>query len=555
MSSSQHGLDSMAYRPTSLDFINRPNPVEPHTQQEKHPLNGTPRLERTANNQAHVRLLLHRDVNRAPDDVERPAKRRKSGGGLDLPSLPMRTNTKRLRIPPTLSGLHQPPPDAGILPSMSVEQPRKMTQKAIESMPEDEPASKSLPPPKEAVGTPIDKGGAAAKPTSAKPKRNKWSEEETSSLLKGVARFGIGSWTKILNCKEYDFPNRTALDLKDRFRVCRPDDYVTNRKSKKTKNASKDVNSTWDQPTLAVELTKDDKSERKSAAELSQLGIDAPFEKSSRRKRTNYTPAEDEALLRGFQRHGNSWASIRQDPQLGLSERTAMDLRDRFRTRFPSEYKAAGLTGRPEEHPKKLSRNIVQNATSQDEKAFPTSGKPVEPATQSRVSSSQPGQAKVPDTTGTEKSSKMPTISSTTDTPYKKSQPPTSLLDNSDVFWGCPFDNEVEAEDIEPPTLDRRILDCFPASTNNHVSNLDGSKGATIDPLATLNLPYPTATTSSQAANAWNPATLPSVADITAGHADDDWTLPSLMALAVPGAFAQEPLRENHFPGWDELLS
>ncbi|PVH97603.1 hypothetical protein DM02DRAFT_468471, partial [Periconia macrospinosa] len=49
-------------------------------------------------------------------------------------------------------------------------------------------------------------------------KRNKWSEQETKDLLVGVSRFGIGNWKKILQCPDFTFNQRTAVDLKDRFR-------------------------------------------------------------------------------------------------------------------------------------------------------------------------------------------------------------------------------------------------------------------------------------------------------------------------------------------------
>ncbi|KAF2727350.1 hypothetical protein EJ04DRAFT_389381, partial [Polyplosphaeria fusca] len=49
-------------------------------------------------------------------------------------------------------------------------------------------------------------------------KRNKWSEQETQDLLRGVSKFGIGNWKKILQCPEFAFNQRTTVDLKDRFR-------------------------------------------------------------------------------------------------------------------------------------------------------------------------------------------------------------------------------------------------------------------------------------------------------------------------------------------------
>lgn len=48
-------------------------------------------------------------------------------------------------------------------------------------------------------------------------KRTKWSEEETYCLVKGLDKFGVGKWTRILNDPEYSFqPDRNAVDLKDR---------------------------------------------------------------------------------------------------------------------------------------------------------------------------------------------------------------------------------------------------------------------------------------------------------------------------------------------------
>ncbi len=61
-------------------------------------------------------------------------------------------------------------------------------------------------------------------------KRNKWTDEETKDLLIGVSKYGIGSWKKILGDSDYQFNGRTAVDLKDRFRVCCPGDAPKTRK-------------------------------------------------------------------------------------------------------------------------------------------------------------------------------------------------------------------------------------------------------------------------------------------------------------------------------------
>jgi len=44
-----------------------------------------------------------------------------------------------------------------------------------------------------------------------------WSEEEEDALYRGVARFGQGSW-KTIKEKYAQFANRTAVDLKDKWR-------------------------------------------------------------------------------------------------------------------------------------------------------------------------------------------------------------------------------------------------------------------------------------------------------------------------------------------------
>lgn len=44
----------------------------------------------------------------------------------------------------------------------------------------------------------------------------KWTDEETTALLRGVVKCGIGNWTAILAQPELKFNKRTASNLKDR---------------------------------------------------------------------------------------------------------------------------------------------------------------------------------------------------------------------------------------------------------------------------------------------------------------------------------------------------
>lgn len=477
------GNGYMAYRPTSLDYINRPNPVEPHAVPEKHPLNDTQRFE-SADRPRFRRLISDQSVS---ENAERPTKRRKSGEAklLDLPQLPaVKNGSKRLRIPPTLSGLHQPPPNAGILPSISVDQPVSLPTRnvVLEAPPLPSPGTAQDDSAKP-VASILSKSRNALK----KQRRNKWSNEESDQLLKGVAKFGIGNWTKILNCPDYHFEDRNAIDLKDRFRVCCPDEYKSSQRSGKAEldNAQR---KNEDTTTKGDTASRREHCHRKSSAELVRLGITEPFERSNRRVRTNYTSAEDEALVLGFRKYGKSWARIREDPSLKLAHRKATDLRDRFRTHFADTYNAATR-----------SKNRAKVAAPGTEASHPARS---------------------------EKENELPVAYA----PAKK-QPLASLLPfEPDVFWGAPFD----ADDIEPErlTLDRRILD-WPAEIIKSTAT-DGLRSET-DPAKSSSSQRQHAATSQHGpentkGSVMN-SVLPSLADITACSDDlaDHLELPSLM--------------------------
>ncbi|KAF2209459.1 hypothetical protein CERZMDRAFT_100253 [Cercospora zeae-maydis SCOH1-5] len=419
---------SSAYRPTSLDFINLPNPIQPAPPSQKHPLNGTPHLEKarldTVSNQDLFRLVLDPSGGGAP---KRP--RPVDSPNLDLPKLPVRNNAKRLRIPPTLSGLHQPPPDARLLPSISVDKPRSLPSKTVELELHTELSE---------IGRPADRTSTSNAPAPANEwkkqpkklaKRNKWTTEETEDLLKGVARFGVGNWTKIWNCSDYQFNSRTALDLKDRFRVCFPDH---NKNSRKTKLPTGEANSTDtdDQEAAAKRCAKGPAPERVDTATLEKLGITEPFVKSERRSRHGYSAAEDAALLRGFMKHGKAWTAIKQDPDLNLSSRQATDLRDRMRTRFPDEYAKAGLAPRVKK----------QSGGSKDSKLGPDDEAQGE------------RRAAVDDKSGAQQSATV--LPKMIDARKPQQQ---ALFSLDDVYLGRL--GEDEDDDDGPITLDRGILD------------------------------------------------------------------------------------------------
>ncbi|KAL0261845.1 hypothetical protein SLS55_003277 [Diplodia seriata] len=363
-----------------------------------------------------VNELLDNSGSSAPGSNS-PKKRRKVDGGsmgdqniftLPKPTLPVKKGARRPRIPPLLQGLHQPPPNAGLFPPITGERvaregchppPPPPPSATTETSMAQQQKQKSTPPPRvelrasekvvpieskrlspsraEGKGTQKPTASDAATASSAKPsakaqkpepskRRKKWTEEETTTLLKGVAKFGIGNWKKILDCPDFSFDGRTAVDLKDRFRTCCPDEY---RKMKKPKPAGVEPDATAGatEPSTAeaasgkqvsslvtsnillpgpsdgrVRKRRGPKVHRKDSQALASIGIEAPFTKSTRRERREFTEQEDAALLRGFEKHGPHWHVIRNDPDLELTHRHPTDLRDRLRNRWPEKYAEAG---------------------------------------------------------------------------------------------------------------------------------------------------------------------------------------------------------------------
>ncbi|PKY07837.1 hypothetical protein P168DRAFT_286021 [Aspergillus campestris IBT 28561] len=255
----------------------------------------------------------------------------------------------------------------------------------------------------------------------------KWTEEETTALLRGVVKCGIGNWTAILAQPELNFNKRSASNLKDRFRVCCPWAYRAqdpNEATKKLRDTLADALSRaeteasdgiagkirlpapWpadsdppvggttsaspdDPPSPTAEVTPKDpapqstsKSSPKSTPTLSSrskstlesLGIPEPHftMKSRRRSRRPFTTAEDEALLKGYAVHGFQWTLIQQDTRLNLGHRRATDLRDRFRTKFPHAYRDGGsASGKTLPGPSKVSPNLQDSADKSPPPSLP----------------------------------------------------------------------------------------------------------------------------------------------------------------------------------------
>ncbi|EHA19986.1 hypothetical protein CBS63078_7181 [Aspergillus niger] len=222
----------------------------------------------------------------------------------------------------------------------------------------------------------------------------KWTEEETTALLRGVVKCGIGNWTAILAQPELKFNKRSASNLKDRFRVCCPWAYRAADPNEATRqlhdtlanalsraetegtdgqagkihlphprganaeasgaavneaSSSKDADSKGSKAKNSTLSKTTPTLSSRSKSTLASLGIPEPHftMKSRRRSRRPFTVVEDEALLKGYAVHGFQWTLIQQDKRLNLSHRRATDLRDRFRTKFPHAYRDGGsVSGR-----------------------------------------------------------------------------------------------------------------------------------------------------------------------------------------------------------------
>lgn len=373
---------------------------------------------------------------------------------LPKPHQQPKKNTKRPRIPPLLQGLHQVPPQAQsrLFPPITSESgafgrdlgdgvalrttngsERRQEQASNTALnaPSEDPqtvmhqdcragprriAVTASTSDKEngAAITHVASSAAVIAATTELRKRKKWSEQETKDLLLGVSRFGIGSWKKILQCPDFTFNQRTAVDLKDRFRTCCPgeglkarrtkrkgdmhhDDSQTTTSSSTTASMSSNQDTVAQEPLHAISSLRKSRGDnhRKGPLELREMGIHGAFTKSNRRERRTFTEQDDENLLKGFEKYASSWHLMRDDKDLGFSSRQPTDLRDRFRIRYPEKFAKAGYKLKPkdeamlkEKEKSKTARNRLGNSrTSANSTHFPVASRAKGPATDVSFSS------------------------------------------------------------------------------------------------------------------------------------------------------------------------
>ncbi|KAI1323928.1 hypothetical protein F5Y16DRAFT_382314 [Xylariaceae sp. FL0255] len=327
-----------------------------------------------------LRMILEDNVADSLDDVsnkKRPVKE-------DFPQLPQPQKKQKAQnqshlFPPMIVGLLEPPSNAALFPPISSPsfntRPRSEPPHALNiTKPPDvqgmyEESVLPSPPP-----DPVERPSTAkAKRRAAKPRR-KWSEEETNNLLLGVSKHGVGRWTDILEDKDYNFNERSAGDLKDRFRTCCPEELRGSRspnandepekaarpakhekRPRKGLMAENILNETEEDIDLGKSTTtqheyetapkqRKSRAHRKKMEDLVELGIKGPFKKSQRRGRRPFSEQDDREILEGFELYGPHWTKIQRDPRFNLSSRQPTDLRDRLRNKYPEKFSTEKTT-------------------------------------------------------------------------------------------------------------------------------------------------------------------------------------------------------------------
>ena len=334
--SAPHQLPSFV----SLSVVEK-SPIQSSTSLERGPVQKRPRLEQDGECASHE---FGRQLPR-PAQKEMPLSR----------PAPL--------LPAMVTGLHEPPPSAALLPSMDPDKRPEVTRSSSSKIQVKdmlrEVQSRSPSPNLTAANGPMyystqqsssqalaeetvspapakPSAIAGADPAPSPPKdpktrrmRRKWTERETQHLLAGVRKHGAGKWKQILEDPIFNFTERSSVDLKDRYRVCSKDEPKANPVSTRPAPAP--------DPYFAAVA---DNWMSRIPLSRPQESIQAPLNKQ-RRKRRAWTNSEDESLLKGVTRHGFRWTAIHDDPELELSHRRATDLRDRIRNKFPDGYKHA----------------------------------------------------------------------------------------------------------------------------------------------------------------------------------------------------------------------
>jgi hypothetical protein len=308
---------------------------------------------------ATKRLRLDPNIGNSDDYIHLPRPQQQHQGPRAPPLLPT-----------IVKGIHEPPPNAALLPPMetntqaglnkgqtagttrpvptnrraNAQPPEKMlnspAMEVMEKLDEPEPSFDVEAVEERVVGLSLAPS-AERQPKTRKAPR-KWTDDETKHLFQGVVKHGLGKWKSILEDASFSFENRTAVDLKDRYRVCTsgPNKIRHVIEAQRAGEPLTPSSSSTINMRVGSKKTTD---ETEAHASSSSPPPEAPSTKrtAGRRVRRAWTSDEDENLLKGVVKHGFQWTAIHDDKELDLSHRKATDLRDRIRNKFPEGYRNA----------------------------------------------------------------------------------------------------------------------------------------------------------------------------------------------------------------------
>ena len=124
--------------------------------------------------------------------------------------------------------------------------------------------------------------------------------------------------------------------------------------------ASGDVD---DGDTLESNKTRKSRAHRKRVEDLARLGIEGPFQQSVRRERRPFSEQDDREILQGYNIYGPAWTRIQRDGRFHLQSRQPTDLRDRFRNKYPENFRSDNAS--PKESGKSDARVVEISITTQ----------------------------------------------------------------------------------------------------------------------------------------------------------------------------------------------
>lgn len=436
------------------------------------------------------------------------------------------------------------------------------------------PSSENTPDPSPASLT-VD--GAQAKFKTAR-KRTKWSQKETEDLLVGVSRFGIGRWKQILGCTDFSFQHRTAVDLKDRFRVCRPGEGLKARKIAVVENSTDarpaDARATESSPEKGSNQVGTEASNEDTAVNgqdtVKAKDIYGPFMKSRRRARREFSDEDDRNLLKGFKRHGPVWHAMRDDFELGFGMRHPTDLRDRFRIRYPDQFAKAGFKLKPKE-----ARALREAEETEAQKAqasrppSPAASRTTQASDKAAVRANVPAIAQTPAVATASSASTRPTFDLITDFTFDEDEGDRSpiILNRNILQWAD--ENSASLPTTTPTTTTMATAMATATVSSSTLPSSDylynpfvvAPDGLHINPLATLKLPstahwgYLNAPAAASLASLPPPAP-PKHAGSSAVRAQQEMRTPNLPNIVfpyVPNASARNAV--HNLPAPADILS